>query len=670
MKRHVLFIISVLMINLGISQNVPAFEDVPVYRIQVKVETDVIKDAGSDGNFGIQLNRNDQFFKLDLALDDFKPGSVRVYDIISQSVNKIKDIQFLKFKAMTTDAWCIKRVELIINGALVFRHRYAGCEWLDENHESGQDKRYLIFDSNTLRRDQNWNHSNKDQYFTVFPGNIPKAFILDLVEAIVGDATVGSDIDWGRKFGSDYVEAEYKDNKTLKFDLDMIYDAPGPINPEVDVDFEIRFICENGKPGTILMNQKINVGDNIVENTIAKVVNYFSGYDIYGLIRSGIEKALTFDRAGGIFNGQFISVSNCTDLQVTSRGDVVILNPQFLVQSNPNSKLNQTPSNSYTTTGNTTTPPGSNTSSRKSTGWGRSLSSNSNKKTKPIVIYSQSDFRGKRLDLGVGQYSPQDLRKAGIKRINSIKIKPGYIPYLIKETGQEERVWKDRGKLYAKFTGIRITDASNKEKSKRQTKATVSKPPRKLGGNATPKPDNKTKPIVVFSQANFAGKSLDLGVGKYTREDLMKAGIKRINSIKIKPGYIPYLIKESGQEERVWKDRGKLYAKFTGIRITASPKSGNPKKNKQVKKNQRENLAVKVHFRSKFGRNSVDLPVGNYTSKALYAKLKTSGFSKITVPQGLKAEVFRSPNLTGPSRTVAGGKTLNFNGRSVKILPE
>ena len=334
-----------------------------------------------------------------------------------------------------------------------------------------------------------------------------------------------------------------------------------------------------------------------------------------------------------------------------------------------------------------------------------------------LEIYSSPEFKGVFAGItGVGTYNFPDLVKkanaseikAGIEfsdGIKSIKVPKNYMVTLYESSkpapsSRQMVLTESSNRLNGKWVslkfsrkpgpGARPPRPGSKPKAElnnvkqdatqsggrmrttpsRKLNTTVSKPPKKLGGNATPKPDKKTKPIVVFSQANFQGKSLDLGVGKYTREDLMKAGIKRINSIKIKPGYIPYLIKETGQEERVWKDRGKLYAKFTGIRITNAPKRGNPKKNNKVKKNRRENLAVKVHFRSKFGRNSVDLPVGKYTSKALYAKLKTSGFSKITVPQGLKAEVFRSPNLTGTSRTVKGGETINFNGRSIKITPE
>ena len=75
----------------------PAFEEMVVYRIQLRLKTGVGNDAGTDDPVYVQMNDSDEVFYLVKGIDNFVEGKTVTYDVLSRSIKKIKDIKYIKF---------------------------------------------------------------------------------------------------------------------------------------------------------------------------------------------------------------------------------------------------------------------------------------------------------------------------------------------------------------------------------------------------------------------------------------------------------------------------------------------------------------------------------------------------------------------------------------------
>src|SRR5688572_2658712 len=93
----------------------PSFEDITIYRLQLRTFTCDREDAGTDHGVYVQMNERDDRFYLNKGTDDFRQKHSDTYDILSEQIKKIGDIKFLKIGLRGDDAVCINKIELFIN---------------------------------------------------------------------------------------------------------------------------------------------------------------------------------------------------------------------------------------------------------------------------------------------------------------------------------------------------------------------------------------------------------------------------------------------------------------------------------------------------------------------------------------------------------------------------
>src|SRR5450432_1302297 len=107
---------------------VPPFDDINLYRIQLRVTTGRGNDAGTDQGVYVQFNEFDNKYYLSKGIDNFEEGHTDTYDVLTENVKQIKDIKFMRFGVKGDDGWCMKRVELYLNnnGDPVFSKEYPG----------------------------------------------------------------------------------------------------------------------------------------------------------------------------------------------------------------------------------------------------------------------------------------------------------------------------------------------------------------------------------------------------------------------------------------------------------------------------------------------------------------------------------------------------------------
>ncbi|MFK7935952.1 MAG: RICIN domain-containing protein [Saprospiraceae bacterium] len=283
----------------------PAFENIPVWRLQLRVKTNGSDKANTDSEVYVQLNSRGGRYYLDKGGNDREKNQVDTYDIVDAGVKSIRDIQFLKLGINGNDGWCVRSVELLVNNTPlpIYKKVFSNCHWLDGN--SGSGPTYMI-SSRTLRSSAGWKHLTSNKSIWLPPSVIRRADLEKMVECYVGHMMNTqpklSKLEFGKKFGRAYVEAKRAGSNKLHFDLDLKYDAP--VDLETDVDFDLVLNCNNNQID--LKAQSVRAAVNVP--VLSSILNVF---------RANFMKMNL-----GNFNFQTSQVPFCPRINVTSNGDV------------------------------------------------------------------------------------------------------------------------------------------------------------------------------------------------------------------------------------------------------------------------------------------------------------------------------------------------------------
>jgi hypothetical protein len=236
------------------------FEDISLHRIQIKLTTARKEGSENDQGVFVQMSEHDAKFFLSKAIDNFERGHTDTYDFLSPTINRIRDIEFLRLGVKGDDGWRVQKVQVYFNNVLypVFEKDFGNDGYSLDNAA------FITIPGSELRASPNWSYTlrNKNDIWRS-PQYLSKSTLINMVEAAIGDQlTQRSGFKWGTTSGldtrsGDVVEASYKDFNTLHFDLDLARTVSGP-NPEVDVDFDLDFSCENGTLKLELENVKFS----------------------------------------------------------------------------------------------------------------------------------------------------------------------------------------------------------------------------------------------------------------------------------------------------------------------------------------------------------------------------------------------------------------------------
>lgn len=217
-----------------------------VSRLQLRLRTANVADAGTEDDIMVALNGANSTW-LDYGRNDFERSDEFTYELLLDGVSDLANIETLYIKKEGSDGWCLASLALVVNEVEIYNQDFGStpstCQWIDK--ASGH-KESLSVSHSILRAHPLWRNYPR----ILIPSGVllPREDIEDRIEGIVGnylyyDVFVpywgAVDPHWGDPHGARHVEASKKDNQTLAIDLDFSID--GPVNLDVDVDFDLRF---------------------------------------------------------------------------------------------------------------------------------------------------------------------------------------------------------------------------------------------------------------------------------------------------------------------------------------------------------------------------------------------------------------------------------------------
>lgn len=286
----------------------PAFESLPIWRLQLRVRTGGIKDANTDDEVYVKFNdAASGIYYLDRAGDDREKNRVNTYDILDPNIRTVGDIKMMQLSIKGNDGWCIQQIEILVNDVNipVFSKKFSNCHWLDGNSNGGPN---LYISGTELRRSAGWKYTSRNRAIWLPPTIIRRATLEAMVESYVGHMMNANPdmkhLEFGKKYGRAYVEAKQASSDKLHFDLDLAY-TYGP-DMETDVDFDLVVKCQNNKLS--LQAQSVKAELNVP--VISRLVRIF---------KSDFAKMNM-----GNFNFGNANVPFCPSIRVTPEGDITL----------------------------------------------------------------------------------------------------------------------------------------------------------------------------------------------------------------------------------------------------------------------------------------------------------------------------------------------------------
>lgn len=212
-------------------------------RVQVRIVTGDVADAGTDDPVFVSL-RSDHKTWLDSPIDDWERRGNRTYDLTLDNVTSVASITQLQigkaapipagYMTLNSNAWCLDRVVLLLNGQEVFNRvapRLApgdACRWIKGNSP------VFTWTGAQLRGDKLWQAVTMPFH----PPVLTNSELTERIIAITANQVHDHPVDWA---GAG-VTVTKRDGGAVHVHIDMTIDVVGP-DPSLDIDLDLRFGC-------------------------------------------------------------------------------------------------------------------------------------------------------------------------------------------------------------------------------------------------------------------------------------------------------------------------------------------------------------------------------------------------------------------------------------------
>jgi hypothetical protein len=223
----------------------------PIWRLQVRFVTANVGDAGTDDGVKVELNGANRTW-LDSGRDDHERGTVETFDLRSEGIQTLSDLDYLRIEKEGSDGWAIRGMQLLVNGVVIYDEQFpAGPLWLDNE---GGHARFYVIDDSFMRTTSAWTN-----YAVPVRSNVVPAKDMERrLEALTGDFL--HDAGEVNFIGGDHgAELFAYATNTWRVDLDLEDEKQFPFpDLEFDVDFDLTVSCAAGRPNFTTANVNVD----------------------------------------------------------------------------------------------------------------------------------------------------------------------------------------------------------------------------------------------------------------------------------------------------------------------------------------------------------------------------------------------------------------------------
>jgi hypothetical protein len=242
-------------------------ESRPVWRVELAIRTATGANDDTEDPVRVRLNAalppafsglptrlpngNETF--LDYGRDDFERGNTDTYDLNLTGISEFGDIHGISLAIDGDDQWCIAGFSLFVNGVKVYNENRSPC--IKSQDWGPSQTSFFSVSHDKLRAHPLWRAYKTPQLVdgtealeklengeSVEVLTLERAELESRIEGAVGHSIAFNKLEWGDLFGERYVEAKAnEDPQVAHIDLDLEAAVPVLDNPEVDVDFDLRF---------------------------------------------------------------------------------------------------------------------------------------------------------------------------------------------------------------------------------------------------------------------------------------------------------------------------------------------------------------------------------------------------------------------------------------------
>jgi hypothetical protein len=287
-------------------------ENAPIWRVQFRIQTADVEDAGTDNSVRVALNPNNNTW-LDYARDDFPRNNTFTYDLKLDYVATIADLQHIYLSKDGSDGLAVKSFALLVNGRTIYTQTFPGSgHWLDSS--DGHLNTYVV-DYTQLRQDDAWRAYTQPPP----PQVIPRAEIVSRIEGLVGDFITGNKLTWDG--GVRVLKVRNAPGNTLRVELYLKYERLGP-NPDVYAHFDLEVRCANNQITLGVKNLHVEVYSHVYYQTLTAGLVLALDHFLNERLSKSL-KGLNFTNLG---------VPVCPVIKVDNDGDInfsFLFNPIF-----------------------------------------------------------------------------------------------------------------------------------------------------------------------------------------------------------------------------------------------------------------------------------------------------------------------------------------------------
>ncbi|MEN9550024.1 MAG: hypothetical protein RIR12_2615 [Bacteroidota bacterium] len=229
----------------------PTFENMPVYRIQLRITTGQGNGAATDGRVYVKLAEDEGYWKKTFYLfkegGNFREGITQTYDIIDASIKFVKDIKKIELGVSGNDGVCFTRVELLLNNCSSPVYSSSGIVGIGNTQtkdrgicidNNSEEKKLYTISHAQLRNNGDWNFNEGRKNMWRPHKIINTDWIKSILECSLGNQMIDKwELNWG-----DFLKTMPGSLK-IKFRLTIVQYLARDLH--ADVSFTLKAFCED-----------------------------------------------------------------------------------------------------------------------------------------------------------------------------------------------------------------------------------------------------------------------------------------------------------------------------------------------------------------------------------------------------------------------------------------